>query len=342
MGGDVAGDVGADVAGDVGGDVGGDMAPTVRGDMGAHALAVAAANRARDYASSAVASATRKAYRADLADFAAWCRTMGTPSLPAAPEVIGAYLAAQADRLAVSTLQRRLAAIAVAHRLAGRQLDTKHPAIQLTMRGIRRQRGSVQRQAAAATTDVVLRMAATCDGSLIGLRDRAALLVGFASAMRRGELVALRVEDVQEVPGGMKINIRRSKTDAAGEGQLIGIARTGSETCPVAAAKAWMNAAGISDGPLFRSVNRHGHIGGSLSDRAVAQIVKARAQAAGLDPERFSGHSLRAGLATSAAAAGAEERHIAEQTRHRSLATLRKYVRAGALFTNNVSSKVGL
>lgn len=303
---------------------------------------IAAVGQARAYASEAIAEATRRAYRGDWLCFSTWCVENGTSPLPATPETVGGYLAKKAETLRVATLERRLASIATAHRLAGHQLDTRHPGIRDVLRGIRRQHGSAQRQAAPATVDMVKAMVGTCDGSVIGLRDRALLLAGFAGAFRRAELVALDAEDMEEVTEGIRITVRRSKSDQDGEGQVVGISRTGSETCPVEALAAWRTAAGITEGRLFRSVDRHGRVGGSLSDKAVALIVKRRAEAAGLDPQRFSGHSLRAGLATSAAAAGAEERDIQRQTRHRSVTVLRRYIRDGELFRRNVSGNVGL
>ena len=300
--------------------------------------------QAAAYASTASAAATRKGYGSDWTHFAAWCQGQGLAALPAAPVTVGGYLAAMAPVLKVSTLGRRLAALAIAHRLAGHQLDLKHPGIAAVMTGIRRQHGSAQRQAAPATVDVVKAMAATCGEDLAGLRDRALLLLGFAGAFRRAELVALQVEDVTEdaAAGGLRVTLRRSKGDQAGEGQVVGIARTGSATCPVAALALWRGAAGIETGRLLRSVDRHGRVGDGLSDKAVALVVKRRAEAAGLDPALFSGHSLRAGLATSAAAHGLEERDIQRQTRHRSVAVLRRYIRDGALFRANVSGKIGL
>ncbi len=298
--------------------------------------------RAQGYASSATAAATRKGYQSDWTCFGTWTAAHGLDSLHARPETVGAYLAAKADSLRVSTLERRLAAIATAHRLASHQLDTRHPAIREVMRGIRRAHGSAQRQAAAATVDVVKAMVATCDDALLGLRDRALLLLGFAGAFRQSELVALQVADVAEEESGLRVTVRRSKGDQEGAGQLVGIARTGSATCPVAALAAWREAAAIADGPLFRSVDRHGRIGASLSEKAVALVVKRRAELAGLDPAPFSGHSLRARLATTAAAHGLEERDIQRQTRRRSTVVLRRYIRAGELFRANVSGRVGL
>ncbi len=319
-----------------------DVADYVIPYVGSYVSDVSSIDQARAYAVAATARATRKAYKSDWGCYDTWCRAAGVVPLPAAPETVGCYLAARAESLRVATLERRLATIATAHRAAGYQLDTRHPAIRDVLRGIRRQHGSAQRQAAAATTDLVKAMVSGCDGSPIGLRDRALLLVGFAGALRRAELVALRVEDIEESAEGLRVTIRRSKGDQAGAGQVVAIVRSGSETCPVAALTAWRAAAEVTEGYLFRSVDRHGRVGDSLSDKAVALIVKRRAEAAGLDPERFSGHSLRAGLATSAAAAGAEERDIQRQTRHRSIVVLRRYIRDGELFRANVSGRVGL
>ncbi len=300
--------------------------------------------RAAGYASTASATATRKGYATDWACFEGWCQAQGLVALPTRPEIVGGYLADKAETLKISTLSRRLAAIAIRHRLAGHQLDMKHPGIAAVLKGIRRQHGSAQRQAAPATTDVVKAMVGTCRQDLVGLRDRALLLLGFAGAFRRAELVALLVEDLAEdaAGGGIRVTIRRSKGDQGGEGQVVGIARTGTATCPVAALAVWKQAAGIETGPVLRSVDRHGRIGNSLSDKAVALVVKRRAETAGLDASLFSGHSLRAGLATSAAAHGLEERDIQRQTRHRSVAMLRRYIRDGELFRANVSGKIGL
>lgn len=307
------------------------------------AAALAALAQAGDYARAARAQATQNAYRTDWRHFEDWCRTNGLDPLPAAPQTVGAYLAAHATALAPTTLTRRLSGIAVAHRLAGHHLDTRHPAVRDVMTGIRRERGTAQRRAAPATTSVVQRMAAACAlTAAIGLRDRALVLVGFAGAFRRSELVALRVEDVREEAEGLRVVIRRSKADQEGAGEVVGIARTGTATCPVAALRAWLDRAGISEGPIFRAVDRHGRIADTaLSDGAVARVVRKLAAAIGLDATVFSGHSLRAGFATAAAAAGIEERRIARQTRHRS-AAVRIYIREGEVFLQNPSRDIGL
>ncbi len=300
--------------------------------------------RAEDYARASRASTTRRAYRSDWAHFEGWCRTSGLAALPASPQVVGAYLAAHAAALAPATLGRRLSSIAVAHRLAGHHLDIRHPAVRDGLAGIRRERGTASRRAAPATTEIIQRMAAACDaGTLIGLRDRALVLVGFAGAFRRSELVGLRISDIAIAREGARITLRRSKGDQEGAGEVVGVARIeGSPTCPVMALEAWLAAASIREGPAFRSVDRHGRVAATALDgRAVARLVQKLAAAIGLDAALYSGHSLRAGFATSATMNGVEERRIARQTRHKS-SVVRTYIRDGEVFLRNASREVGL
>jgi integrase len=306
--------------------------------------AVEAWAQAERYARASRASATRRAYRSDWVHFEAWCRQTNVAALPASPAVVGAYLAAHADKLTPATLGRRVSSIAVAHRLAGHQLDTRHPGVSDVLSGIRRMRGIAPRRAAPATTDVIRRMAAACDvRTVIGLRDRALLLLGFAGAFRRSELVGIEVRHLAVSAEGARITLRRSKGDQEGAGEIVGVVRmTGSPTCPVLALEEWMAAAKIDEGPVFRSVDRYGRIAPpALHDRAVARIVQKLAVAVGLDAEAYSGHSLRAGFATSAAMNGVEERRIARQTRHRS-SVVRTYIRDGEVFVGNASREVGL
>jgi integrase len=180
--------------------------------------------------------------------------------------------------------------------------------------------------------------------SVLGKRDRALLLVGFTGAFRRSELVGLNVEDLEEMRDGMVVHIRRSKTDQEGEGRKLGIPPGAEEsTCPVRALAEWRTAAGLNSGPLFRSVNRHGQVlGARLSGEGVAMVVKRYIEKLGYDPAQFAGHSLRSGLATSAAAAGKSERAIMNQTGHRSVTTLRRYIRDGNLFRENAAGGIGL
>jgi integrase len=187
-------------------------------------------------------------------------------------------------------------------------------------------------------------MVASLPDSLIGRRDACLLLLGFAMAARRSELVALTVEDLTATADGLVVTIRRSKTDQEGQGRQTGVPYGSNQmTCPIRATQTWLEASGIETGPLFRSVDRHGRLGNSaLSDKAVALIVKRAAERAGLNPNRFAGHSLRSGMATSAARGGATEAQIMEQTGHRSLTVLRRYIRRGTLFDENAASKLGL
>ena len=187
-------------------------------------------------------------------------------------------------------------------------------------------------------------MMANLPDRLLGVRDRALLLVGFAGAFRRSELVSLNVRDLKFTNDGLTVTLRRSKTDQEGSGRKVGIPYGSSpETCPVRSLRAWLEASGIESGPVFRPINRHGQIRPSrLSDRAVALIVKRAAEAAGKDPAEFAGHSLRSGLATAAAIGGASERAIMKQTGHRSTAMVRRYIRDGSLFRENAAARVGL
>ena len=305
----------------------------------------ALADRATIYAEGARADATRKAYQGDWRRYETWCTGHGLAALPSDPRTVGLYLASAGETHAPATLNRWMSSIAVAHTLAGYHLDTRHPAIRDVMRGVRRVHGiAPRRQAAPLTTPLLVRLLDTCVGDrLIDLRDRALLLCGFVSALRQSEIVDLNAADIIIRPEGLRVTIRRSKSDQEGEGQVVAIGRTGSATCPVAAYEMWVSVTGIDEGAVFRRVDRHGRLLDRLQPEAVADMVRSRAERAGLaHPERYSGHSLRAGLATSAAAAGVEERRIMDQTRHRSVGMVRRYVREGELFRRNLSMDVGL
>ena len=297
------------------------------------------------YAANSKAPNTWKAYRADLRDFTAWCQAHELVSLPAMPETVAAYLADQAQHCKVSTIQRRLSAISQRHAAAMLDSPTHSAIIRLTMQGIRRTHAPAQsvRKVQPAVTSVIYKLVDPLGTSLIDRRDRALLLLGFAGAFRRSELALLRVTDITETDDGLQVRLRQSKTDQEGEGFTKGIPY-GHEhkTYPVRAWQAWKTAAGITDGYAFWSVTRHEELGASLSDRAVADMIKRRAKAAGLEYTDFSGHSLRAGLATAVAQAGVSERVIAKQTGHKSLPVLRGYIREGSLFTENAAAKVGL
>ena len=230
------------------------------------------------------------------------------------------------------------------HKAAGHPSPTTDERVRLVNAGIRRVHGVAPRQVRPVVTEDLRRMVNSCGDDPAGVRDRALLLIGFAAALRRSELVGLDATDVERTGDGLVLTLRKSKTDQEGAGRKIGVPY-GSHlsTCPVRAWQSWIETAGITQGALFRGIDRHGHIAATrLSDRGVALIVKRRAKAAGIDPESVSGHSLRAGLATSAAAAGVSERAIAATTGHKSMTVLRSYIREGTLFTENAAAAVGL
>jgi site-specific recombinase XerD len=291
------------------------------------------------YARADKSPATRRAYASDFQIFRAWCEAKDLLALPAWPETVAAFLAAEAKRgVKSSTIGRRMAAIRYAHKLAGHEPPTNTEAVKATLRGIRRTIGSAPVRKAPATADKIVAMVATAPAGLRGLRDRAVLLLGFAGAFRRSELVALDLADLEFCDGGLRVTIRQSKTDQEGHGETIAIV-SGSIACPVAAARAWLDAAHIADGPVFRSVAKGGRVAPNrLSDRSVANIVKAHARRVGLSAADFSGHSLRSGFLTSAAARGASIFKMMDVSRHKSVDTLRGYVRDAELFRDHAGA----
>jgi integrase len=301
------------------------------------------AEQAHDYAQNAKADNTRRGYLSDWKDFTTWTAARGLVALPAAPETVALYITDLASRLKVATINHRLATITEAHKAAGFEPPTKASAVQLVASGIRRTKGRAQTQKAPILVADLRAMLGTLSNNMQGLRDRALLLVGFAGAFRRSELVALNIEDVTFMADGMVITIRRSKTDQTGAGQVIGIPYGRGGTCPVRALQDWLQAAGIIEGPLLLSVNKAGRVQQDrLTDQSVALVVKRTAEAAGLDPNQFAGHSLRAGLVTQAAIAGISDRIIMKQSRHRSRAMVDRYVRDASLFRENAAGAVGL
>ncbi len=304
-----------------------------------------AATRAEGYFRAAQAENTRRAYACDWRHFSAWCRAAGQGNLPAAPETVVLYLSTLAETAKVSTLTRRLSAISQAHQAAGLETPTAHLAVRKLMAGIRRQKGTAQTgKRPLATADLRGLLAPLDPRRILDVRDRALLLAGFAGAFRRSELVGLDVGDLELNSAGLIVTIRRSKTDQEGQGRKVGLPYGSTPaTCPVRALEAWLAALGADEGPLFRGINRHGQLAGRrLSAQSVALVIKRLATQAGMEARDLAGHSLRAGLATAAAAAGVSERSIMAQTGHRSLATLRKYIREGSLFLENAAAKVGL
>lgn len=287
------------------------------------------------YISASLAKATQRAYKADLTHFRAWGGV-----LPSTSGQIALYLAEHAKTFSVATLRRRLATLAKAHRAAGfaNPVDTEEVA--LTLRGIRRTHGKPQRQARPLECVDVLRMLPGPGGAK-AVRDRALLLVGFAGAFRRSELVGLDLEDLAFVDEGVIVTLRKSKTDQVGEGRKVAIPYGPESACPVRALREWIASGETLSGPVFRSVSRAGNISSSrLTPQAVALILKCAARRVGLDPSSISGHSLRAGLATSAAKAGVSAWKIRQQTGHKSDAMLARYIRDADLFADNAAGRV--
>lgn len=312
--------------------------------MGADLAPLPSLDTAREFARRSKTENTLRGYRADWRNFCAWCDSHAISPLPASPEVVASYIADCAGRLKVGSIQRRLNAIAEAHKAVGLESPTHHAMVANTMKGIRRMLGTAPAQKAPTLTDDIRAMVDATDTGIIGVRDRALVLLGFAGAFRRSELVALDLEDCAFGKDGLTVTLRRSKTDQDGVGRKIGIPYgSNPETCPVRNCQAWIEQANVTTGSLFRSLNRHGQVqAGRLSGIDVARVVKKLAQRAGLDPAKYAGHSLRAGHATSAAIAGASERSIMKQTGHRSVQMVRRYIRDGSLFRENSAGRLGL
>jgi site-specific recombinase XerD len=313
-------------------------------EQSAVTVAAQSLEQVRVFIRASKAENTLRGYKSDWRHFCTWCETNALIPLPAPAETVAAYIADCARSLKVGSIQRRLNAIAEAHKAVSLQSPTRTPIVANTMKGIRRTKGTAPAQKAPTLTDDIRAMVECTRGGLIGIRDRALILLGFAGAFRRSELVRLAVEDCKSSKDGLTILVRRSKTDQVGAGRQIGIPYGSSpETCPVRAVQAWIECANISTGPVFCSINRHGELKTRrLSGIDVARIVKKLAKRAGLDPAKYAGHSLRAGHATSAAIAGASERSIMNQTGHRSAQMVRRYIRDGNLFRENSAGKLGL
>lgn len=322
---------------------------------------VYASKLANDYAKNSRSKNTIKSYGSDWKDFSLWCQARGLSILPADPCTVACYLADRASQsyidssknhrspLKTSTLARRLSAISQAHKVAGVDFNRKHPLIQETWKGIKNTHGTTQNGKEPILIEDLRRMIDAIQveiegkSRLIGFRDKALLLLGFAGAFRRSELVSLQLCDLKLVRDGYIVKLKRSKTDQQGEGRYIAIPYgSNPSTCPVRALRDWIDVGCLLEGPLFMPINRHGQKSmKTMSSHAVAIIVKKYAPtkevAIGL-----SGHSLRSGFATTAAMAGVQEYAIMKQTGHKRSDTLRKYIRSRDLWRDNPASKIGL
>ena len=276
------------------------------------------------------ANNTLRAYQSDFKDFSAFCVKNGFNPLPTQPKIIALYLTNLSKLAKFSTLKRRIASISVIHKLKGHYLDTKHPIIMENLHGIKRTLGSRQKAKKPILINDLKLIIKAIDEKKI--RDKALILIGFAGGFRRSELVNILHEDIEFVTEGIKILIKRSKTDQSGEGIIKAIPYfDNQEFCPVLALKDYINkkVSKNEEDKVFE-----------MSDKSVALIIKKYAQKAGLDPSKYAGHSLRSGFATTAAEFGAEERNIMAMTGHKTTQMVRRYIQESNLFKNNALNKI--
>ena len=292
---------------------------------------------------------TVRAYKSDFKDFGLFCAQNGLKSLPSEPKIVSLYLTYLSTKDAkMSTLKRRLVSIGVIHRLKGHYLDTKHPSIIENIMGIKRRKGSIQKRKKPLLINSLKELINVIDQQdnqeIKKLRDRSIILIGFSGGFRRNEIVSLNFEDLDFVEEGLKIQIRRSKTDQFGEGFFKALPYfDNSKYCPVISLKNWIEISKIETGPLFRRFIKGSKLSENrLTDQTVALLIKENLKLAGIDSKNYSGHSLRSGFATSAAESGAEERNIMAMTGHKSTEMVRRYIKEANLFKNNALNKIKL
>ena len=282
---------------------------------------------------SSKAANTLRAYKADYKDFALFCIKHGFKSMPSEAKVVSLYLTHLSKKSKFSTLKRRLASISVIHKLSGHYIDTKHPMITENLMGIKRVKGTHQKAKKPILINDLKSMVNVIDkdkNEKRRLKNRTLILVGFAGGFRRSELVEILYEDIDFVTEGAKIFVRRSKTDQSGEGMTKGIPYfSNPKYCPVVSLKKWIEKSEIKSGKIF-----------DISDKSVALTVKKYTGLAGLDSNKYSGHSLRSGFATSTAELGAEERSIMAMTGHKTTQMVRRYIQEANLFKNNALNKI--
>ena len=296
---------------------------------------------------SSKASNTIRAYKSDFKDFGLFCAQNGFNSLPSDPKIVSLYLTYLSTKEAkISTLKRRLVSIGVIHKLKGHYLDTKHPSIIENIMGIKRRKGSIQNRKKPLLISNLKLIIDVIDKQnkeeIKKLRDRTLILIGFSGGFRRNEIVALDYDDLDFVPEGLKISIRRSKTDQFGEGMIKALPYfDSSQYCPVVSLKDWITVSKINSGSLFRRFSKGSRLTENrLTDQTIALLIKEYLQLAGINNKNYSGHSLRSGFATSAAESGAEERSIMSMTGHKSTEMVRRYIKEANLFKNNALNKI--
>ena len=290
---------------------------------------------------------TVRAYKSDFNNFGLFCAKNGFKSLPTEPKIVSLYLTHLSTKnIKISTLKRRLVSIGVVHKLKGHYLDTKHPSIIENIMGIKRRKGSIQKAKKPILINDLKQIINVIDNQnneeIKKLRDRTIILVGFSGGFRRNEITSLNYEDLDFVKEGVKINIKKSKTDQFGEGLVKGIPYFDNlQYCPVISLKKWIDVSNIYSGPLFRRFTKGSSLSvNRLSDQTVALLIKEYTKLAGIDNQNYSGHSLRSGFATSAAESGVEERNIMAMTGHKSSEMVRRYIKEANLFKNNALNKI--
>jgi site-specific recombinase XerD len=287
---------------------------------------------------------TKHAYRIDWKQFSEWCEKNGLHNLPADPETIVYYITFLGKTLKASSIKRKMTAISQRHETAGYQSPTKTALVKGVWEGIQRNIGvKVEGKDALWLHELRQIIDAIPQDKVIGIRNRALLVMGWAGALRRSELVSLHMEDVSITREGLILHLNRSKDDQRGEGQEVALPY-GSHplTCPVRSLEDWLAASGISEGPLFRRIDRHENIMGGLTPQSVRLIVKSCCAKVGLDPDRYGAHSLRSGFCSQAAKAGKAEHQIMKQTRHKRVDSLHRYIKKVDLFDDNAASGIGL
>jgi len=293
------------------------------------------------------ANNTVRAYKSDFKDFGLFCAQNGFKSMPSEPKIVSLYLTYLSTKaVKMSTLKRRLVSIGVIHKLKGHYLDTKHPSIIENILGIKRRKGSIQKGKKPILISYLKMIIDVIDQQnkeeLKKFRDRSIILIGFSGGFRRNEIVSLDYDDLDFVAEGLKINIKKSKTDQFGEGSIKALPYfDNSQYCPVVSVKHLLDISKISSGPVFRRFVKGSKLSEHrLSDQTVALLIKEYLNLAGVDSSNYSGHSLRSGFATSAAESGAEERSIMAMTGHKSTEMVRRYIKEANLFKNNALNKI--
>ena len=296
---------------------------------------------------SSKAKNTIRAYKSDFKDFGLFCAQNGFKSLPSEAKIISLYLTQLSTKeVKISTIKRRLVSIGVIHRIKGHYLDTKHPLIVENLMGIKRRKGSIQNGKKPLLINNLKRLINAIDHQkkeqIKIFRDRTIILIGFSGGFRRNEIVSLDYDDLDFVEEGLKINVKRSKTDQFGEGSIKGLPYfDNSQYCPVLSIKKWIEISKINSGALFRRFTKGSNLSEKrLTDQTVALLIKEYLDLAGINSKNYSGHSLRSGFATTAAEAGAEERTIMAMTGHKSTEMVRRYIKDANLFKNNALNKI--